>query len=262
MRFVYFVRRHPLMCTLLAFFVGTLPQWAASVWSLFNYDEALVPWLLRHHLPHIAFSPWFITAPIGALMFATVLVIEWNVPFIPKKKVEKLQQRHAALLASGDGTAQKSSIASHATTPAKAFSEPIKLGPRRLVVVPPPPASQNVPPNAGPLSNRTPRELFEFFAGHTPLQVVKLIAPYKGLWIEAEGPLAGPPSPHGDGCAATLYLDTEGKQHVECRFGQQWCDVVDGLQTRTVIKVRGKIETHFGVTLALSECELISPMPR
>lgn len=132
------------MCTLLAFFVGTLPQWVASIWSLFHYDEALVPWLLRHHLPHIAFSPWFITAPIGALMFATVIIIEWKVPYISKKKLITLQERHTRALSSSDGNEIRRDISSQIPATAdpkaeapKAFSEPIEL-PKRFVVVDPP----------------------------------------------------------------------------------------------------------------------------
>jgi hypothetical protein len=45
----------------------------------------------------VGLSPWFITAPAGAAMFLTVLLIEHKVPFLSKKKLRKLQDRHASL---------------------------------------------------------------------------------------------------------------------------------------------------------------------
>jgi hypothetical protein len=48
------------------------PQWVSSVWSLFS-SEPLIPWLTAHNIPHFAFSPWFITVPLGLGMFGIIL---------------------------------------------------------------------------------------------------------------------------------------------------------------------------------------------
>src|SRR5437667_2666665 len=66
------IERHPLLATIASFAVLTAPQWIASVWALFS-SEPLIPWLIKHNVPHFGFSPWFITAPLGILMFTTVL---------------------------------------------------------------------------------------------------------------------------------------------------------------------------------------------
>src|SRR6266542_1599855 len=68
------IERHPLLATIASFAVLTAPQWVASVWALFS-SEPLIPFLIKHNVPHFGFSPWFVTAPLGILMFATVLLI-------------------------------------------------------------------------------------------------------------------------------------------------------------------------------------------
>jgi hypothetical protein len=95
MRLVYWIRRHQLLATVVSFAVLTAPQWVASVWALFS-SEPLVPWFFRHHIPRLAFSPWFITAPLGLLMFAIVIWIEWKVPFLSRAKLARLQELKAA----------------------------------------------------------------------------------------------------------------------------------------------------------------------
>jgi len=131
---------------------------------------------------------------------------------------------------------------------------------KSFVVVPP--ANQSAPAKERPSSKLTPNELFDLNDGHTPLQMVKLIAPYQGLWTEAQGEMTSQASPEGDGgCSITISLGSPGGKlrHVAFRFDQSWCDKLDRLEPKTVIKARGKIVTLGGVTLILSECELVSP---
>jgi hypothetical protein len=66
--------RHPLIGTLICFLIIDAPQWASGTWSLF-FSEPMIPWLRAHNIPHphLAFSPWFITVPVGLGMFAVVL---------------------------------------------------------------------------------------------------------------------------------------------------------------------------------------------
>lgn len=81
-----------MLATTISFAVISAPQWVASMWSL-GSSEPLLPWLLKHHIPHLAFSPWFITAPVGGLMFLTVVWIDLKVPFLSKSRQVKLQHR-------------------------------------------------------------------------------------------------------------------------------------------------------------------------
>ncbi len=74
MRLKRWIERHPLLATIVSFAVLTAPQWVASVWALFS-SEPLIPWLIKSNIPHFGFSAWLITAPLGILMFATVLLI-------------------------------------------------------------------------------------------------------------------------------------------------------------------------------------------
>src|ERR1700694_1823320 len=90
---VHWIRRHPVISAGFSFVVVFLPQWVSSVWSLFSND-ALVPRLLARGLPYPAFSPWLITIPVGALMFTTVILIQFKVPHLSKRKQRELQQRH------------------------------------------------------------------------------------------------------------------------------------------------------------------------
>jgi hypothetical protein len=109
-------------------------------------------------------------------------------------------------------------------------------------------------PSSPQTKNLGPRELFALIEGRTPLQAAKLIEPYKGLWTELEGEMIHSPLPQGGGCVTTIPVEGKG---VQCRFAQKWCEELDGLKDRSVIKVRGKIEAQFGDTLALVECELL-----
>src|SRR5690348_11231215 len=98
MRVIYWIRRHPLLATGFSLIVGAAPQWVGSVWGLFS-SEPLVPLLIRQGVPHFSFSAWWITAPIGLLMFVTVVVIEAKVPFISEKKRRRLIEMREQLLA-------------------------------------------------------------------------------------------------------------------------------------------------------------------
>jgi hypothetical protein len=99
-RIVYWIRRHPLLSTCICFFVSGLPQWVSAIWSLFHYDEPFIPWMMRHSFPTLAFSPWFITVPLGLMMFAAVIFIQIKTPFISSKGLSELQKRHAKTLLS------------------------------------------------------------------------------------------------------------------------------------------------------------------
>jgi hypothetical protein len=72
MRLKAWIERHPLLATLTSFAVLTIPQWVASVWALFS-SEPLIPWLVKHDIPHLGFSAWWITIPTGLFMFAVVI---------------------------------------------------------------------------------------------------------------------------------------------------------------------------------------------
>jgi hypothetical protein len=69
--FLSWVKRHSWFATIGGFAVLTAPQWVASVWALFS-NEPLIPWLIKHHIPHFSFSAWWITAPLGIAMLTAV----------------------------------------------------------------------------------------------------------------------------------------------------------------------------------------------
>jgi hypothetical protein len=73
MRLKRWIQRHQLLASVLIFAFITAPQWLASVWALFS-SEPFVSWLMRHDVPHFRFSSWWITAPVGAVMF---LIVVW-----------------------------------------------------------------------------------------------------------------------------------------------------------------------------------------
>ena len=54
------IRRHALLATFLTLAFGAAPQWIASIWSLFS-SEPLLPWLAKHNIPQLPFSPLWIT---------------------------------------------------------------------------------------------------------------------------------------------------------------------------------------------------------
>jgi hypothetical protein len=92
---------------ILSFVIIDAPQWISAVWGFFS-NEPLFPWLMRHHIPHLAFSAWFITAPVGALMFFSVLWIQTHVPYISERNRAKLLVRRETALASSQSGTQQS----------------------------------------------------------------------------------------------------------------------------------------------------------
>ncbi len=68
---------HPVVWTSFCIGVISLPQWFQSVWSIFTTDApypAIRGWLEMHPLPMPAFSPYWITVPVGAGMFLWLIV--------------------------------------------------------------------------------------------------------------------------------------------------------------------------------------------
>src|SRR5262249_6642846 len=70
------LKEHRMTATIIAIgavILNWLPQWLASVWSLFS-SEPMFPWL-SHHVP-FHFSSLFVTVPISA---AVILAISWGI---------------------------------------------------------------------------------------------------------------------------------------------------------------------------------------
>ena len=84
------IRRHPLIAALAAFAFGAAPQWIASVWSLFS-SEPLVPWLARHNVPTLPFSPLWVTGSISVILIAAIFFVvqRQNQPMVHTKKLEQ-----------------------------------------------------------------------------------------------------------------------------------------------------------------------------
>lgn len=69
--FIQIPKRHPFKWAVGCFLFGSLPQWVSSIWSLF--DERPLADVIRPHLINMSipeFSPYWITATVGAAMFA------------------------------------------------------------------------------------------------------------------------------------------------------------------------------------------------
>ena len=67
-------RSNPILWTVLSFFVIALPQWFESIWSLFYekpFATVLRNWMGDTMMP--SFSPYWITIPIGLLMFGLTI---------------------------------------------------------------------------------------------------------------------------------------------------------------------------------------------
>jgi hypothetical protein len=71
-----------------AVLLNWLPQWAASVWSLFS-SEPMFQWLGKHHMLRLPFSPIYITGPVSIVLLAIIL---WGL-FSPTRKQKALTER-------------------------------------------------------------------------------------------------------------------------------------------------------------------------
>ena len=74
-----FVTRHPFIWTSLSFAIGTLPQWVASIWSLYS-KEPLVPYLGRRFglTTPKWWYPYLVTVPLAVAMFGYLLFQAMN----------------------------------------------------------------------------------------------------------------------------------------------------------------------------------------
>lgn len=70
------IKKHPWVWSTLSFITLTFPQWFASVWSLF-FNQPAFQFLQKRfgHLTISKFSPYFITIPLGVLMFVTLILV-------------------------------------------------------------------------------------------------------------------------------------------------------------------------------------------
>ena len=72
--------RHPVVWTIICFFVSSFPQWFASVWSLYT-SQPFIPWAKENVgivMPTI--SALWITVPLGLLMFGFLLYDRYFIP--------------------------------------------------------------------------------------------------------------------------------------------------------------------------------------
>jgi hypothetical protein len=124
------------------------------------------------------------------------------------------------------------------------------------------PATQNVLPSTPPPApenkvfvDRTARELMALYEGRTMLQADRLIEPYKGKWIKANGTILQL-IPSGPDFTAAVLRD--GEKLINCIFGPNWHEQLMKLNNDDVLKVIGKIgPSQNGQQLYLSECEII-----
>jgi hypothetical protein len=79
-----------LIAAFAAFAFGAAPQWIASVWSLFS-SEPLVPWLARHKVPTLPFSPLWVTGSISVILIAAIFFVvqRQNQPMVRTKTLEQ-----------------------------------------------------------------------------------------------------------------------------------------------------------------------------
>jgi hypothetical protein len=70
-----------------AVLLNWLPQWVASVWSLFS-SEPIFQWLGEHHMLRLPFSPIYITGPVSIVLLVIIL---WGL-FTPTRKRKALPE--------------------------------------------------------------------------------------------------------------------------------------------------------------------------
>jgi hypothetical protein len=125
---------------------------------------------------------------------------------------------------------------------------------------PPPPRSAEIQPSlpAREFTDLTPSQLLAFYQGRTPFVADKLIAPYKGLWIESQGTVQNI-LPDGRPGASVAVLKS-GEDTIECRFGAEWEAPISRLEKGKTLQFRGKISTNQnGSQLYLLDCEVVAP---
>ncbi|HUK55100.1 MAG TPA: hypothetical protein VLY20_00385, partial [Nitrospiria bacterium] len=78
-----FILRHPVLWTSFSFLFIFLPQWLASVWSLFSPDPLVKIIYSKVGLTMPTFSSYWISIPIGFLMFG-YLIYEQHFRKVPE----------------------------------------------------------------------------------------------------------------------------------------------------------------------------------
>lgn len=112
------------------------------------------------------------------------------------------------------------------------------------------------PPAARTFVNLPVKELLGFYEGRSGIQADKLIAPYKGSWISAEGEITLL-LPDNVGFVAVLR-DADGKT-IEARFPDKtYEEALSPLAKGIIMRVNGKIADHQnGSQLYLQACEFV-----
>jgi hypothetical protein len=106
-------------------------------------------------------------------------------------------------------------------------------------------------------TNRSVRELRALYDGKTAFQADKLMEPYKGMWIETEGTIAGIYADGNNGGAVAVLRNNNDT--VECRFSADWARDLGRYNNGEVLKVRGKLSNNQnGQQIYLVYCEVLS----
>jgi hypothetical protein len=105
-------------------------------------------------------------------------------------------------------------------------------------------------------TERLPRELMALYEGRTPFQAEKLLAPYKGQWIVAEGKVLNLLPDGQSGHSIAVLRD--GSVTIECRLDSRWGERVTKFDKGDTMKVRGEISANQnGSQLYLLKCEIL-----
>jgi hypothetical protein len=123
--------------------------------------------------------------------------------------------------------------------------------------VEPPPSKAVSLDDQREFTSRTPRQLLTLYDGRTPLQADKLMEPYKGLWIQAQGVVF---TILPDGVPGhSIGVLRSNNDTIECRFGPSWSHHLARVDKGDTISVVGKISSiQNGSQLYLLDCEVIS----
>ncbi|SRR5258708_24939897 len=125
------------------------------------------------------------------------------------------------------------------------------LQPAQDVTLSPAPAQES---NSTAFTNRTPRQLLALYEGRTVLQADRLMEPYKGLWIVADGQVSNL-IPDVAGITAVLR---NGNDLINARFDKKWELELSRVNDGDTVKIRGKLgDTQNGQQLYLLECEVV-----
>jgi hypothetical protein len=141
---------------------------------------------------------------------------------------------------------------SHTLEKTRAKDEVVDI-PEATLGVPPPSAAP--PQGKRSYTDKTVRDLLQFYDGKTMLQADSLISPFKGEWIKVTAKVV---QLIPDQSGITAVLESRPTDIVNARFDKRWETPLRRLSAGDTIKLRGRIaNTQNGQQFYMEKCELL-----